>query len=428
MAIVSVEEWLAGIPNKRSRRGCHSALLGPHGFFTVLGLKDVELVAKIKKVKDNEKRHEIFEPLIRKWLLQLNEPDPDVTGKQIVNGKSRNYYFTVVKQYLDTNFITFNKDRAKKIKNSLIKIDEGYSDEVPEDIEPFKKILHRLPTRFKAFYLCKLSTMCRITELLMVKRTDVNLETGEVLLRGSTTKNGMTMTKILTDEALFYLKEWVKELDSLNMSTIVHRAYNLHKIGPEKEQEMLADYRSRIFPFSASTAREALHRASKKAGYYKVNPITNRATIHPHTFRKYSKTIMSEFNDEFAEAYIGHKDKLKKVYNRHGPKKLLKHIKDHQEAIEVFGDGKTVAELKEEKRKLTDAHMSDVAERKRLEAQVNLQQRRLETQPKTKDYEELSRRHKILEATLALVMHKVGITDEEVQKHYESAVREYYEG
>ena len=233
---------------------------------------------------------------------------------------------------------------ARDRKAIAARLPKGGAQTVDADLdrEALASILHHMDARARAAALVLVSSGMRIGELLKVPLRDVNLGAtpAEILLRGSITKNGAPRITFISAEAVTAVREWLAVRDA-TVARAVGRHDALARAGraPPKQR---AD--PRLFPFSASTVRNAWDLAVAKAGYREADPTTGRATVHIHMLRKY---FLSQGKlgapAEVIEELAGHAGYLSSAYRRYTKAQLAEYYVQAEPYLTVLVPGEYLA-------------------------------------------------------------------------------------
>jgi len=80
--------------------------------------------------------------------------------------------------------------------------------------------------------------------------------------------------------------------------------------------------------------------ALKKSGLDERDETTKIYTLHIHTLRKFARTQFGEAlkSDDIAEALIGHKEGMSKIYERYSLEQLGRFYKQAEHAVTIYGN------------------------------------------------------------------------------------------
>ena len=242
-------------------------------------------------------------------------------------------YIMIVKQFLEYNNVVFTPKQLKIIKQKLPKSAKPITKDEELDKEMIRRILEYADIRLRAIILVLASSGMRIGELLQIRLSDLDLskDPPEITIRGSYTKSDETRTVFISQEAKKTLEEWLNIRDKY-----LERAKGRAKVFGGKKEE---DNDDRLFPFRYVLIEEAFINAVKKAGLFEKDPITGRATIHLHSFRKFFRSAMLDVGMplDIAEALMGHSGYLTEAYRRYTHKQIADWYKKCEHAVTIYG-------------------------------------------------------------------------------------------
>jgi len=211
-------------------------------------------------------------------------------------------------------------------------------DKIPNPVE-LRKILMHLPIQGQALTLTLVTSGMRIGEALQITREDVDLkmEPCKIQLRGEYTKTREPRITFISSEAKERVQEWLT-VKQAYIDTAVKKSHWYEKQASDP----------RVFPFSNVTFYIMWNRALKKAGLHKPDPSTNRATLHPHTLRKFFRAKLGlVIPVDVVEALMGHGEYLTEVYRKYpDPEKTLReyYVKGVNSLL-VFTDAENLTEM-----------------------------------------------------------------------------------
>jgi len=221
----------------------------------------------------------------------------------------------------------------KTIKQKLPKTTKALTKDEELDKEMIRRILEYVDIRLRAIILVLASSGMRIGELLQIRLSDLDLskDPPEITIRGSYTKSDETRTVFISQEAKKTLEEWLNIRDKY-----LERAKGRAKVFGGKKEE---DNDDRLFPFRYVLIEEAFINAVKKAGLFEKDPITGRATIHLHSFRKFFRSAMLDVGMplDIVEALMGHSGYLTEAYRRYTHKQIADWYKKCEHAVTIYG-------------------------------------------------------------------------------------------
>jgi hypothetical protein len=214
-------------------------------------------------------------------------------------------------------------------------------DRIPSNKE-LKNILLEMPLAGKALFLVQGTAGMRPTESRMLKVSDIDLakDPAQITLRGEYTKNGNPRTTFMSREAKEFVEKWLPQRQAYAEQSAVKAKKSF---GVEKVTDS-----NLLFPISRNVADEMWVNAVKKAGLYEKDPSTGRATLHPHSLRKWFRTRMGSVNVDKTEAITGHDGYLTGAYRRYTVEELAEFYKQNEHVLAVFSDESRVTTLRNE--------------------------------------------------------------------------------
>ena len=250
--------------------------------------------------------------------------------------KTFSSYVVIVKQLFIDNDITLKASTWKKLLRLKTGTRALTQDKIPTT-EEFKRILAYSDTKMKALLLTLASSGMRIGEATQIKIEDVDFdnEPVKINLKAEYTKTKDPRITFISNEAAFYLKEWLKNHDSYLQGAV--KRLNL----PGKTKNVNDD---RAFPFTTGAVNSAFQRLLRLTGLDDIDPQTKRHIIHIHVFRKwfYSK-LRLVIPEAIVQTLIGHRGYLTDAYARHDEGELAEQYTNGMQTLTVF-EGKDYSE------------------------------------------------------------------------------------
>ncbi len=173
---------------------------------------------------------------------------------------------------------------------------------------------HTGDARLKAAILLMLTSGLRVGEMCQLSIIDIDLKNKTVHVSDLIAKTGVARTTFFTDECKDALEAYLKEREAYIERS---KTFTPRLKREFKESEL-------VFPVTPNAIRNGLNATLKKAGLFQIDPRTNRANIHPHSFRKYfSSTLkLSGMPDDIVEYLMGHSNGLTSAYRTYGISQL----------------------------------------------------------------------------------------------------------
>jgi integrase len=245
------------------------------------GMDDVidELVHLKKTINDEQFKQVIYEDVLNPYLAHLS--------KDGIMRRTQTMYFSAINTYLHHKGISLNEKENRDELDFGRQLEDELYVLTMDDIQ---KIFSVIPPKKKAFYYSLLSTGCRPSELLQIrkKHIDFSLKRVKIKISSKTTKTSKSRTVFLTKEALNYLSVRLKQIDDdelvftdnpktkdvVTKEGILFGNW-LDSVGLDEKYESngrrkitMYSFRSYFFGVCADTHREAYaHRMTGHGGY-----------------------------------------------------------------------------------------------------------------------------------------------------------------
>jgi integrase len=215
---------------------------------------------------------------------------------------TRNSHVNALKLFFDDNDVTFSRRVLNQLK---AKNNQAISWENTPSNEQIRRLIEYMPIHGKAMMLMLASSGMRVGALVQLRLEDVNLdmEPVRIRIRAEYTKSKQKRITFISPEAKEALLEWLKYRPQY--IEIANARSKLHERKSEPEE---------IFPFTSINFNYIWRNALDKANLKRVDPRTNRATLHPHGLRKFFRLVVGRHGQDEAEALMGHQTGLNAVY------------------------------------------------------------------------------------------------------------------
>ena len=242
--------------------------------------------------------------------------------KEVKTPGTTNRYSAIVCNWHKKNKIRFSDDFLDELKQVL---PPNYT--VTEDealtVDKIRAIVSHSDSLLKAFVLVACSSGARIGEILSLKSDDIEyLEEYDVYsfrLSHKQTKAGKTHRYFISHEAMQAINDFKRVRPQYVASSAIKGTKCLNR--PTADNDCL-------FVMSSNVIRVKLENATKKAGLHSVDSESNRARIHPHSFRKFADTQFKEVVGlNMGNELIGHDEGLSKSYRRYDLRQLAEGYK-----------------------------------------------------------------------------------------------------
>lgn len=275
----------------------------------------------------------------------------DRLANEYLNDKSRNHYEdfrnfiadmvenerppTTIRTYknaLNEFFvqfdITFTDKEKKNIGRKMPNGKRPVSIEETLTRPMLSRILNNLPVHGKAFALISSSSGMRIGEILQLKMLDMDIDqiSTPIHIKGSIAKNGEPRITFISQEARLMVIEWLN-LRETYISQASERNYG----------NSIDKNDNRLFPFTKSVVYDMWNSALRKSGLFKLDAITNRATIRIHSLRKYfrSNLPLGGCPVDVIEEMMGHAGYLTDSYRRLTESQLSELYNEHEHLLYI---------------------------------------------------------------------------------------------
>jgi len=181
---------------------------------------------------------------------------------------------------------------------------------------------HTGDSRLKAVILLMLSSGIRVGELVQLNINDVDLKKNTVYISDLIAKTGVSRITFFSDEARDAISSYLNEREMY-----IERS---KKFTPRLKKEFKES--KKLFPITPDAIRTGLNATLKKAGLHEIDPRTDRANIHPHSFRKYfsSSLKLAKCPEDIVEYWMGHLNGVSSVYRVYNEKQLREQYKQFE--------------------------------------------------------------------------------------------------
>lgn len=275
-------------------------------------------------------------------------------------------YILVTKEFLNSEGChIYNEDLRQKFR--LPKKSTVYEKGLTKDT--IRRLLRLANPKLATIILMACSGGMRISELVQLRLSDVNLETNPttITIRKETTKTRQTRITHITSEAKLALQDYLRKYRQWheNDSSVKYLFLQTHedKINRLRKRLKSDNYESKLFRRKDETRLESLENELKTLGneeLYAKAVITarhslenqlekvignipelstkndnGRNAIHFHAFRAWFKTqVTNAHQSDFAEALMGHTS-LKLVYYRQNDEQRAKIYREIEPALTI---------------------------------------------------------------------------------------------
>lgn len=265
----------------RSEQTRETYIIAVEQFAEALGMSPAEIVAAIENGEDP---YALIDTFVGDLLYRDKSPQ---TIKVYVAG---------VKKFFQANDIYIHPKKLKaKVEMPTPKTRSH--DRIPTE-EELKLVFNVLNLRGRALMAILVSSGMRIGAAIQIKLRDVHFdeEITWINLRASYTKGKNRRIVFISDEATAILRQYIKN---------------------EKSNGRFQSKDEEIFQMSQSTAWYIFNNAFKKTNLISEKE-HGRYDLHPHSLRKYFRTMMAAagVQKSFTDMLLGHKEYLDESYLR----------------------------------------------------------------------------------------------------------------
>lgn len=236
--------------------------------------------------------------------------------------KTINLKVSAVKEWLSHNRVELRHGDMKRIRRKMPRI-RAIGEETVITHSILQQLLSHLDIRGRAFVLFLASSGCRIGETLLLKESDLDLNTtpARVYVRAEITKTDEPRTVFISDEAREALKTFLNVRDQ-------YIATKHARAGSYLAKDNVGNSDQFLFGIRGNTAREIWDRACKKVmitdrngnlvPLYQRDEKTGFSKARVHSLRKFFRSNMAHsMPDAMIEKLLGHEGGLQGVYSRY---------------------------------------------------------------------------------------------------------------
>jgi len=333
MSYLEIEHTFEGFVKKREKKNAVGTV---RGFKTMFKLFDNFCISTYQKGMHQVIADIQASPDKRVWKVLQDWIDHQ--QEQGLGSSTIHTRFSLLNKFLFWMNIKLDmRDVEQNLEFPQKEIDKKYALKL-EDIQ---KILTVASYDKKVLYLCQISSLTRIGELLQLRKKDLDLSTDRITvnLRARTTKKGKERTTFFSKEASVLLRVKLKNMDD-NELIWPHDVKVLSNAG-SMEQDILSQYLSKI----------GLDMRYETSNYLKIST---------HSFRAYGITKVKRIDPALAyflagqdsKVYMSQYDRLKddpkelyEAYLKIEPYLMVINPK-HDESKEINELKKEMAELR----------------------------------------------------------------------------------
>lgn len=252
--------------------------------------------------------------------------------------------FLQLKTFFDLVGFEISKKDVKRLSNQLPQGGKA-SEESYLTTDMINQMIQHTDIKGKSVLLALASSGMRIGELVNIRCNDVHFPTAEVpvtWLYIRKPKNKLNRHTHISTEATAALREWIKVrpgyLQSNQNRGLGLMSKKQKEAGLTKEAKNTED--DRLFPMAENTVRElVVELVTKVNGENATCDVTGRSLIHPHTFRKFFETQLTDAKmvSGVIKALAGQVTNLEKTYVTMTPAQTAKHYIAAEHALYIEG-------------------------------------------------------------------------------------------
>ena len=284
------------------------------------------------------------------------------------------YYSSAIREFFIFHNVVMTE---KEIRDIRRKVKRGRTVTEEHDLtkDDVKRILMHSDLKLKSIILTQISSGLRPGELLELDMRDLilNGDYGRILIRAEKSKNATSRVTFCSKEAAEHIKEWLKIRDHY-LTNVLKKTRGQFRINKSQLKD-------RVFPFSDVNYRNMLKTALIKADLYHTDRVTDRASIHPHLFRKFFETqLYKAINPKIIEKLVGHESELSKTYIKLTENDLLTEYQKGEYAITILSDdyeeiSKTKEDLKETKDRVRDMQLEHLMTKSKMDDMIKMNEK-----------------------------------------------------
>ena len=234
-----------------------------------------DLIPDLKKADDEE----LFD-VLQKWINWNSKLSPSTIQT----------YFSHLRKYLHYMGIKLNDQDIRAELTFKHKVQEERYGLTVIDIQ---KILKEMRYKNKVQYMCQLSSLMRIGEIIQIRKKNLILGQRNIIV-----KIPPSIAKFSKARTTFFSKEASKLLIPL-----VNKMNDNDLVFGSSDNPKFSAYQNKVN--SQSATKQVLRLAVKKTGLTQTYESTGRYLINTHSFRAYGITKLSRHDPNFAKKLAG---------------------------------------------------------------------------------------------------------------------------
>lgn len=218
---------------------------------------------------------------------------------------------STVRILLEENNIELPMVFWRRLKRRITGNSPLTQDEIPTNVQ-LRQILMNMPISGRALFSTLASSGARIGEVMRLKDSDIDLDAApaKITIPAMLTKTKTARITFISKETKGFIMEY-KRINGSGM----------------------------LFPFSMKTAQSMWGTALSQTKMDQKDSTTSRLLLHPHSLRKYFRTIGGKINRDATEVLMGHKGNPNDpAYRKLSQEDLIAFYKRLEPLITVFSD------------------------------------------------------------------------------------------
>jgi integrase len=349
-----ISSFLDSISHAGTRVSYGSAI---NKFFSFIYVFPTYPTRKVKELMDNQRVE--LEKLADRYFIEKRDYAKDLREFNQWYAKdhtptSCQHYSSIIREFFLFHDIELSEKEKRTIRKK-VKRGRAVSEDHYLTKEDLKKLLIHSDLKLKSLVLFQVSSGLRPGEVLDLDLRDlkINDDYGRILIRAEKSKNHNQRVTFCSKESVEYLREWLAVRDEY-IDKVLKKTRGQFQVNKSAIKD-------RVFPFSDVNYRNMLKNTLMKAGLYKLDPVTQRATIHPHLFRKFFETqLYRVINPKVIEKLVGHESELSRAYIKYNEADLLAEYKKGEYVLTILSDVSEELEKTKEEMKDTIDRVRDI--------------------------------------------------------------------
>jgi len=238
---------------------------------------------------------------------------------QSKSGSYRLGNLSAIRKLLEYNKIDLGNSFWEGIRKAGDKAERS-TDIITPTREQLRSILNHADNEGKAFFLMQMSSGSRIEEIRTLTFDNLHLETNPPSFRipKEISKTNRPITKFFSEEAKYYLNEYINKNREKKLETRINRA---------RSDTVKEEYENMVFPMGKTNPELMWNNLLKKENLYKLDKDTKHPVMGTHSLRRFfednighgklSKYMLNKLTRSQEPYSFKTKHKLEDVYNKY---------------------------------------------------------------------------------------------------------------